>query len=426
MKLYISCITAFKKDNVFMLKSRFKHVKEFLNDHQKIWSREVLNSYPNSLEGFLKKWLYSLDQLNDYQLWQVDSAKNYSQIKDPSLKVLFSNIAELSKIDTYDPNQNHISFATSDYQGVKEKKRHEIKYLINYLTSDICLNKVDKIIDIGAGKGHLSRFLWKSSSKKVLSIDTNHRLQEKGKKLISKGKDKLGPDIDFLNLKVNKTNKNYSNLIDQRTLTVGLHTCGTLANDLLQVSSLKSSPYIINFGCCYLRMPPQNVLISAFGKNNSTFPLTSHALTLASRAHFEFPYQDFIDKKRVKSYRYALHLLCYEKLNLKKFIAVGDSHIRDYQKSFGSFATLKLKRLGILHNLCEDEINSFYNEKRIQIILKNLFLANMIRWQFGKIVEIYILLDRAIFLQENGYEAKLMKVFDGKISPRNIAVIGKS
>lgn len=41
------------------------------------------------------------------------------------------------------------------------------------------------------------------------------------------------------------------------------------------------------------------------------------------------------------------------------------------------------------------------------------------------ILETFILNDRLIYLRENGLKSKLIKLFDDKISPRSICILGE-
>jgi hypothetical protein len=52
-----------------------------------------------------------------------------------------------------------------------------------------------------------------------------------------------------------------------------------------------------------------------------------------------------------------------------------------------------------------------------------MFLCNIIRWQLGRLLEIYLLLDRCLFLEENGYKVKVEQYFEEALSPRNIGIL---
>ena len=47
----------------------------------------------------------------------------------------------------------------------------------------------------------------------------------------------------------------------------------------------------------------------------------------------------------------------------------------------------------------------------------------MDRWQFGRALEVYILLDRALNLMEKGMKVSMATYFDESLSPRNIGIL---
>ena len=51
-----------------------------------------------------------------------------------------------------------------------------------------------------------------------------------------------------------------------------------------------------------------------------------------------------------------------------------------------------------------------------------MFEANIIRWQFGRAIEKLIILDRAMFLEENNYKVTWGELFNEEVSPRNIGL----
>ena len=56
--------------------------------------------------------------------------------------------------------------------------------------------------------------------------------------------------------------------------------------------------------------------------------------------------------------------------------------------------------------------------------MKILF-ANIIKSFIGRTIEVYILLDRCLYLIENGYEVNIKRFFNENISPRAIGIYAK-
>ena len=134
-------------------------------------------------------------------------------------------------------------------------------------------------------------------------------------------------------------------------------------------------------------------------------------------------FSDYQTKERVKYYRYALHLFLMTNYNQNQFIEVGECPIKIYWEPFSHYIKMKLAELNIPHNFNDDDFNQFYLNPEIQKQLRLMFLCNIIRWQIGRALEVYLLLDRSIYLEEAGYEVKFEQYFEEEISPRNIGIL---
>jgi hypothetical protein len=181
---------------------------------------------------------------------------------------------------------------------------------------------------------------------------------------------------------------------------------------------------LLNFGCCYHRLnPDQDFPLSSFYKDNHFFKLNLFGLSLATRSHAEISFLDYQTKERVKYYRYALHLFLMKHFNNKYFTDVGECQIRIYWEPFSHYIKNKLDELKLSHSFGDDDFNLFYEDPIIQKELRVMWLCNIIRWQLGRALEVYLLLDRAEYLKEQGFEVKIEQYFNEVISPRNIGIL---
>ena len=403
---------------------RLQELREFLMDYFSIWEKEVLNYYPKSYDHFPQNWAQTIKNLSDHDKWLIDSKQSYESIKGNELFDLFNKLDQLISIPKAKKNKNlHLSLI--ERESLKIKKQHEIESLLQFFSAkkNELTDLPKNFLDIGGGKGHLSRLIEQKLLIEGTCLEMNQDLINSGKKLLAKNA-KLQFSHQFLppeNLdSCVEIFKNFKK--DKKSLCLGLHTCGPLATTILKASRQSNFETILNFGCCYLKLTPgEFVGISAIGKKFN-LPLSKYALTLATRAHTGPTWEDFMMKKRVKYFRYGIHLYLYYKLGIQKFINVGDGSKNDYKKSFGEYVDSRLERLSFSKVDSIDQINKWFEKIDIQEKISDMFAMNIIRWQFGRAIELWILLDRACYLEEQGYEAKLEEFFDEKISPRNIGL----
>lgn len=406
-------------------KSHAQLLYDFLKKYEIIFNHEVMDYYPQSLSWYNAEWMNSLATLSEEKLYQFDCRYPLKELEQTSLNHFVETIKKLTQVKMIETTPDQLEdWALID---VKHKKQHEILNLAPYLKNLKENVPFENIIDIGGGVGHLSRVLALYYQIDTVTIDTNKEFQESGKKRLQKYRHPIGAkNITFLNLTFGDQidSKILNQYFNHHTLTIGLHTCGPLANHLINTTLKYQNIGLLNFGCCYHKLKDQNDFpISQYFKKNFDIKLHQHAMTLASRAHGPISYEDFQTKLSVKNYRQGLHLFLIEKLNIKDCFDVGEIHVREYKKPFAEYVIGRLNSLNIPHQETKESIDLFFQQARIQKILREMFLASLIRWQLGRALELYILLDRAIYLEENNYSVQMLQFFNEAISPRNIGIL---
>jgi hypothetical protein len=423
-----------KLDNHNLIRNRFLSNRKFLCENQKIWEKEVLNYFPESLDAFPKQWVEEISKYTMDQIYQLDGKQSFDHLPDGEFKQFVEKCREMEIL----PRQAVITkeYPSWAWNGVKGKKKHEITQLVPVISELTKEGNIEKLIDIGGGVGHLARILAHYEGHSVISIDMNPTLQEKGKKRISKYPLPVGHgDIDYYCCEFNdQFNKDH---LVKLPLTkeygmIGLHTCGNLANDFLYTITKTTSKAGLNLGCCYLKLDPKKQTNLSQTAKDHPLNNTKYSLTLATRGHLKLTREEFDYKIKVKRYRYLLHLWFLEQ-GINKFVSVGDSPPRDYALSFAGYVKLKMdeafskdelttQQHETMKSIKDSIINEFFDSKEKQGLFWNLFYCDLIRWQVGRLLEIDILLDRALFAWENQHEAEIFEIFDESISPRNIAL----
>ena len=398
----------------FNLENDFNSLSNLLATYQEIWGPEVMNSYPESLNAYPTNWVKEIKEKPEDCQWKIDAGVSYDEISTPDLKGLFSNLQSLSNFKKLE--SLNIPFTDADYFKMKDKKRHEIKQISGFLKNQP--NLANSCIDVGGGIGHLSRTLVNKHQMKSVVIESNNDFCEIGKEVNKK------LNVNNIDYRSEAFNKDSIYHHDCDTLTMGLHACGDLSCDIIEYTAKNNLKNILSFGCCYFKTTQNTYrFLSTLGAK-AEFKLSKYSLTLASRAHTGLSKEAFIKKKKVKSYRYGLHLFLYEQLQIKEFKEVGESKFSLYQGSFSDYAMEKLKYLKI-EGVTKNTLDEFFECSRTQDLIESMFCANIIRWQFGRAIEKLIILDRAIYLKENNYKVELGELFDENISPRNIGIFAE-
>ena len=195
---------------------------------------------------------------------------------------------------------------------------------------------------------------------------------------------------------------------------VGLHCCGPLTPALLSLfPTLPMAPALILVSCCYHRMDPASFPLS------QTLTSLDHLLPPPSRAPF------------------LLRLAANE--GVERWFGQGEEEHAKHMVEVGRRAVLEVvaeksglslgrrkggstisERWGVSEEV-EQEV-----EREVKELGEKLHLIEMmtgLQFLLQRVIEELVAMDRVCYLYERGIKnATLVRIFDGSISPRNIAI----
>lgn len=231
-------------------------------------------------------------------------------------------------------------------------------------------------------------------------------LQTSGKRRLKEQLPHLTKKISFENASFHK---NYRPIKEGSVLS--LHSCGDLTVEAMDYA-LKNNSALINFGCCYHKLTKLNLSTSS---KSSPLEFSFKALTLATRSHRILSLEDARRRTKVKRYRYGFHILSHEDGH-RTFVPLGNARHQDYEGEFKDYCA-KYSPWAL-----KGDINRRFAELENSKALQQYLLTETIRGPLGRLVEVYIALDRALYLKEFGVRVKVGTLFDRALSPRNIMI----
>jgi len=325
---------------------------------------------------------------------------------------------------------------------VKPKKQHEISRYSRLIKNVASNLHVDKVLDVGSGVGHLSRYLAYGHDIRVACVDGMDDFTDSAKKFdlqleaaVKKINQRngstatynppvhvtswLSPDMDLQTFQ--KTLKTRFCMEDYEKLEygiVGLHTCGDLASMLLKLfASSKDALMLQSVGCCYMKIT-QHFPMSQFVKCQPWHALTYTSKELSCHAiemYTERLHSNEQDKLKVHCYRALIEkLLVARDPSLRH---VGLNTVKNaHQISFAQYAQTATKKLAV--PFTDEDVNN----PDIDDCLKRwweVVVFYSLRLSLAPVIESAILLDRSLYLYENGLDNILFPIFDPVLSPRN-------
>lgn len=393
---------------------RYLRLWSSLKAIQSIWHYNLLlepekalkdvDIYLDELAGFSESTLHALHHLKMPSKASANFQDTFCALFDESLLPKW---------------KKELALSTLQQQGLKPKKIHEMARLLSFLKEK---QAYSTYMDIGAGLGHLSRHLQWALNQDVLSVEKELTLSSKAAELSSQAKWLDPSRIKHICGEAPGIYQDLNSFKNPSTLSLGLHTCGSLAWH--HVRLVEEGMSVFNFACCYdkLANPKTELNVSRLSK---TYFLdwSREALFNVTRGAKKRSLEDFRFQKRVQIYRYALQHLLNENFPELNVVSVGNTPPSVYQADFSDYCENRLKVLGLELLWSKKSIEGFfrsfypsYTRKWLAVVLRETCLRGL-EWS--------IHLDRAIYFQEKTHQVELGEFFERELSPRNIGIFIK-
>ncbi|XP_061801925.2 methyltransferase-like protein 25B isoform X1 [Nerophis lumbriciformis] len=382
---------------------------------------------------------------------------------------------------------------------VKPKKQHEIREL-GALVEQLCEQTgCKRVVDVGSGQGHLTRFLSFGCGLSVTAIEADPTLvatatkfdgelllalkKEEQKRKCSyelpssprhvtgwvdpkaswevfvkqleghvipaghcKKRARVSPCCAALDSKSSGPPGDESCDRSDFVLT-GLHACGDLSPTLLR--HFVKCPHIraiTSVACCYMKLstqeqpappgvvgPPPSTSDRDPPRSDFGYPMSEHVRALPGHElsykaregachaveHYIRRLREESALLRTHSYRAMLETFVTEarpQLRRAGIQTVKKAHLL----TFTEYAKLGLARVGLPPSLPLDPgcVERMLAQQGKVVVYFSLALL------LAPVVETLVLLDRMIYLQENGVDSQLLPLFDPDFSPRNFVLVG--
>ncbi len=373
---------------MFDLVQKYEKIETFLGPYNELWDGEILNEFPRIYGSPIEKWAKLYQELSCSE--KAERLSNYSPLNDSDHQELLSQINELIKLP-----QSDIVDSSRIYK-VNEKKSHEIHQILNFYKN----KKITNLYDFAGGVGHTSEQLSKNLNICCHCLDIDKNLIETGIQRTQ--------EVHFHHYEIHP---NMKLSLELPADILALHCCGDLSQNLVDYFPSSNAKSLLNLGCCYHKI------------DNHSF--CHQARYLATRSHGMTSEEDIKEREQFKTYRYSFGLLLNKFYDLSPATTLKSSLPELYQGNFIEYAEEQLKRLE-LSPLKSCLIEDFFNSNDTLQQVKRLINLGHVRAPFGRLIEIQLVLKRAIELKEKGFEVQVFELFDRAISPRNIAIYAQS
>lgn len=261
-----------------------------------------------------------------------------------------------------------------------------------------------------SGKGFLGRILASQSQQKVTSFEYQHDLCLAGQA----DADKQGLDMDFVQGDAFKAESN--EVFNSEQHAVALHACGDLHVTLIEKAVQHHLPALSISPCCYhLINSTQYQPLSELAKR-SQLDLTQTELRI--------PLQELVTGgERVKrhrtqemSYRLGLDILLREQLGQKSYLSVPSVKKSQLSDGFEDFCRWAAVKKSLTLPNCDYQ---YYLQRGVERFW-NMERLSLVQQLFKRGLELWLVLDKALYLEQHGYRVTITEFCSREVTPRNI------
>jgi SAM-dependent methyltransferase len=388
---------------------RLREVWSLLSAHQDVLSGRVVGPEPPAWSE-VRSWTPYLLNLADHRLELFEVEGLASGIKGdasapPTLHTLATAIQSWTDfpLPVVDPGPL--------LRKASPRKRAQVAALV---TAARRLAPPRRVVDVGAGQGHLTRELARELDVPAMGIERNPANVAEAERL------REGEQAGFVVQETDAERLRFT----PGDLVVGLHACGGLGDALVQAAA-RDGVDVLLVNCCLQKVGDGPRLpVSALGRElGLEVPRELLGLTnlLSRRTLVEKNPQQVMAGRQT---RYALRLLLRERgLDVAPGEEMRGLHKRRTFRGLAHAAERACEKRGLTPPTAA-ELTAI--EARAAAEFGRVRRFSLARSMLGRLLELAIVLDRAELLEEAGHAVNVEVLFPPEVSPRNLAIVARA
>lgn len=399
-KLYKNLNTLNVSFQPHSLRALFQKLDVWLAKHQALWdvqSFHHLNWPWQSAYPELCHWLSAQEHLNE-----VDVLNALSRYVTGFEEFLLPDFKTLEQAARAAPPS---SFSA----GMKGRKWQQIEAFSNQVSL------TSPVIEWCAGKGHLGKLLAYQHSVQVHSLEWQQSLCDAGQQAANK----LGLNQQFTKADVLK-GEGRAALVKARS-AVALHACGDLHTTLIEQGIAAQLTDFAIVPCCYhLTQHPYYQPLSKAAQQAKT-KLSQENLKLAVKEVVTAGQREQRLKELELSYRLGFDAWQRQVTGRNQYMNVPSCSKALLNDGFEAFCVWAAEQKGLSQHLTNHPVHEFTvvgNDRA-----KHVAKIEAVTQSFRRPLELWLVLDRALRLEEAGYQVRISEFCDKTLTPRNFMIL---
>ena len=390
--------------------ARFQALDSFLLQHQALWRPRPFHYLQLPWESELPElaaWLRSRS------LEQAEASDNSpfalsAPAPFPELAHQAQALSQLGEIPSLDSPPRAHTFSVD----VPGRKLAQIQAFASHLQFR---QRPAHWLDWCAGKGHLGRWLTQDDQH-LTCLEYDPALIESGSALSNR----LG--LAAAHLQQDVLADDCSGRLCKEHTPVALHACGDLHVRLLQLASRNGCTQLAVAPCCYNRIADLHYQPLSVAAQGSSLQLSRDDLGLPLSETVTAGARVRRQRNHSMAWRLAFDLLQRQLRGIDEYLPTPSLPSDWFSKPFASFChdLAKLRDVPLPGEQDWPELEARGWQRLAEV--RNL---ELLRNLFRRPLELWLLLDRALYLQEQGYHVKLGTFCDYQLTPRNLLLLAE-
>ncbi|MFI8480352.1 methyltransferase [Pseudomonas sp. NPDC078700] len=393
------------------LAEHFVALDRFLSDHQVLWRPRPFSDRPMAWEQAhpqLAAWLKSRTladaELAHQQPHQLNAPEPFGSLAKQA--EVLCQIAPLPQISCPElPNR-----LSNEIPG---RKWLQIQAFANSLSFT---KPTQHWLDWCSGKGHLGRLLARQGQP-LSCFEHDPELVDKGAQLSIK----LG--INAQHIQQDVLAEDAAKRLTAEHTPVALHACGNLHIRLIKLANEVGCQQLAIAPCCYNRISTSHYLPLSKLAQASTLELSIQDLGLPLSETVTAGARERKQRDTSMARRLAFDALQREIRGLDEYLPTPSLASAWFKKPFSEFCT----DLAELKHIAPPPASTDWLklEAKGWELLAQVRNLELLRGLFRRPLEVWLLLDRALYLREHGYAVQLGTFCSRELTPRNLMLLAE-
>lgn len=270
-------------------------------------------------------------------------------------------------------------------------------------------------LDWCSGKGHLGRRLL-STGQQLTSVEYDPALVASGQALSQRHQ------LNARHVEQDVLAADASAVLNARHTPVALHACGDLHVRLMQLASAAGCRQMAIAPCCYNRINRTEYQASSLAASGSLLRLSLEDLALPMSETVTAGARVRRQRDTSMARRLAFDLLQRQLSGIDQYLPTPSLPSAWLEKTFADYCRdlAALKELSTIGSQDWPAVEAAGWQRLAEV--RNL---ELLRGLFRRPLELWLNLDRALFLSEQGYIVRLGTFCDAPLTPRNLLLLAE-